>query len=214
MTVILNSESWLSLEAVIFEPREHNCHIFSGSFRQGQWNPFHWHTPPCYLTNIPPALYSTLSSDHLLWFCFRMLKQAANFFHVGRWFLGTALHWSNGIAATRVTLGVMCVEHLKECTDEEWSILLQGRLSHNASHVTTETSPENTALILYSFAIAPNESHQMKDGVHRVKALAPNGSLFPWSFYINSGNSIAGVTHPTHTPKTASCVIYNIVQPK
>ena len=52
-----------------------------------------------------------------------MSKQASDISAVGRWFLGNALPWSDGTAIKLGTLGVTCVEHLKECTDEEWSNL-------------------------------------------------------------------------------------------
>ena len=54
---------------------------------------------------------------------FQMSKQASDISAVGRWFLGNALPWSDGTESKLVTLGVTCVEHLKECTDEEWSNL-------------------------------------------------------------------------------------------
>jgi hypothetical protein len=52
-----------------------------------------------------------------------MSKHEASISAVGRWFLGNALPWSDGTATKLVTLGVTCVEHLKECTDEEWDNL-------------------------------------------------------------------------------------------
>ena len=52
-----------------------------------------------------------------------MSKQASDISAVGRWFLGNALPWSDGTESKLVTLGVTCVEHLKECTDEEWANL-------------------------------------------------------------------------------------------
>jgi hypothetical protein len=52
-----------------------------------------------------------------------MSKHEANISAVGQWFLGNALPWSDGTATKLVTLGVTCVEHLKECTDEEWDNL-------------------------------------------------------------------------------------------
>ena len=85
-----------------------------------------------YLTNTAPAFYSTFSAEQLIVprdrhirTCrpFPMSKQASDISAVGRWFLGNALPWSNGTASKLVTLGVTCVEHLKECTHEEWSDL-------------------------------------------------------------------------------------------
>ena len=52
-----------------------------------------------------------------------MSKQVSDILSVGRWFLGNALPWSDEIASKLVNLGVSCVEHLKECTDEEWADL-------------------------------------------------------------------------------------------
>ena len=52
-----------------------------------------------------------------------MSKQAADISAVGRWVLGNSLPWSDGIEAKLLTLGVTCVEHLKECTDKEWTNL-------------------------------------------------------------------------------------------
>ena len=52
-----------------------------------------------------------------------MSKHEANISAVGRWFLGNALPWNNGTVTKPVTLGVTCVEHLKECMVEEWNNL-------------------------------------------------------------------------------------------
>jgi len=57
-----------------------------------------------------------------------MSKQAFDILVVGRWFLGNALPWSDGTASKLVTLGVTCVEHLKECTDEEWANLFAAEI--------------------------------------------------------------------------------------
>ena len=46
---------------------------------------------------------------------------------VGRWFLGNSLPWSDEITPQllALALGVNCVEHLKECTNDEWMDLFR-----------------------------------------------------------------------------------------
>ena len=44
---------------------------------------------------------------------------------VGRWFLGNSLPWSDEITSKLLALGVNCVEHLKECTEDEWMDLFR-----------------------------------------------------------------------------------------
>ena len=46
-------------------------------------------------------------------------------FTVGRWFLGNSLPWSDEITSKLLALGVNCVEHLKECTEDEWMDLFR-----------------------------------------------------------------------------------------
>ena len=52
-----------------------------------------------------------------------MSKEPADISYVGRWFLGNSLPWSDATALQRLAVGVNCVEHLKECTEEEWANL-------------------------------------------------------------------------------------------
>ena len=55
-----------------------------------------------------------------------MSKPAADISSVERWFLGQSLPWSSEVEDKLTTLGVTCVEHLKECTEEEWADLFEG----------------------------------------------------------------------------------------
>ena len=48
-----------------------------------------------------------------------MSKPAMDISSVERWFLGNSLPWSNAIESKLMSLGVICVEHLKACTQEE-----------------------------------------------------------------------------------------------
>jgi len=52
-------------------------------------------------------------------------KEQADMSAVGRWFLGNSLPWSDDISSKLLTLGVNCVEHLKECTEYEWTDLFR-----------------------------------------------------------------------------------------
>ena len=56
-----------------------------------------------------------------------MSKPAADISSVERWFLGQSLPWSIQVEDKLTTLGVTCVEHLKECTEEEWADLFEGK---------------------------------------------------------------------------------------
>ena len=49
-----------------------------------------------------------------------MSKFAMDIAAVERWFLGHSLPWDDEIEGKLLGLGVNCVEHLKECTQEEW----------------------------------------------------------------------------------------------
>ena len=49
-----------------------------------------------------------------------MLKPVMDISSVERWLLGNSLPWSNAIESKLVSLGVIFVEHLKACTQDEW----------------------------------------------------------------------------------------------
>ena len=57
-----------------------------------------------------------------------MSKPVMDISSVERWFLGNSLPWSNVIESKLVSLGVICVEHLKACTQDEWDGLFSSEL--------------------------------------------------------------------------------------
>ena len=57
-----------------------------------------------------------------------MSKPSMYIASVKRWFLGNSLPWDDKIEGKLLTLGVNCVEHLKECTQDEWNDLFSVKL--------------------------------------------------------------------------------------
>ena len=57
-----------------------------------------------------------------------MSKPSMNIASVKRWFIGNSLPWDDKIEGKLLTLVVNCVEHLNECTQEEWNDLFALKL--------------------------------------------------------------------------------------
>ena len=49
-----------------------------------------------------------------------MSKATPDILSVGRWFMGNSLPWTEVIETKLLSMGVSCVEHLKECRNDEW----------------------------------------------------------------------------------------------
>jgi len=49
-----------------------------------------------------------------------MSKATPDISSVGRWFMGNSLPWTEVIETKLLSMGVLCVEHLKECRNDEW----------------------------------------------------------------------------------------------
>ena len=49
-----------------------------------------------------------------------MSKATSDISSIGRWFMGNSLPWIEAIETKLISVGVSCVEHLKECRNDEW----------------------------------------------------------------------------------------------